>query len=153
METIKEITKKLFSVKYETDLEDDEVYDKYVDMASQLIEKNDWLDVYSCWYYYLINNCKTEEDILNFAHLFWYYEGYNQVIPNPIEFCSYFYANISLENQLENSPVLDGIAWYALKNSDKYSNVEPYFENFEPLRTPEIISGIKKWKDKQNGLC
>ena len=153
MKTVKEITNKLFSINFEKDLEDEKVSDEYETIAQDLIENNKWLDVYTCWYDYLITNCKTEEDALNFANLFWFYEGYKQYIPNAVDFCAYFYANISIEIYIENEPVIDGISWNVLTNSGIYSKNELYFENFEPYNDKNIIEAIKKYKgQKQNGL-
>ncbi len=57
--TIKEITQKLFSVNFDKELDDDNISDAYENMAEELIKNNKWLDVYACWYDYLINECKT----------------------------------------------------------------------------------------------
>lgn len=48
MKTIKEITKKLFSVNFEKDLDDNEISDSYENMAQDLIRNNKWSDVYAC---------------------------------------------------------------------------------------------------------
>lgn len=121
-------------------------------MADELIKKNNWHDVHACWYDYLINKCKTEEEILNFANLFWLYEGYNQIIPNPVEFCSFFYARSSFERHHEAIPVVDGIAWCALVNSGIISESDSSFENYAPYDYPLITEAINKWKEKGYGL-
>lgn len=150
---IEEITSKLFNVDYEKDFEDDNVSEEYLKLSKRLINKYSWHNVYLCWYNYLIKNCNTEKEIINFANLFWFYEGYKQYIPNAIDFCAYFYANISIEIYIENEPVIDGISWNVLTNSGIYSKNELYFENFEPYNDKNIIEAIKKYKgQKQNGL-
>ena len=148
MKTVKEITIKLFSINFEKDLEDEKVSDEYETIAQDLIENNKWLDVYTCWYDYLITNCKTEEDALNFANLFWFYEGYKQFIPNAIEFCAFFYANISFDNHPEAISVVDGIAWNALLNAGIISEFELPFEEYAPVDIPEINEYINKWEEK-----
>ncbi len=151
MKSIQETTNELFGVDYEKDFEDEKTYDKYVDIAKELIKKNGWQDVYACWYDYLITNCKTEDAILNFANLFWCYEGYEQAIPNAVEFCAFFYANISLKRHPEAVSVLDGIAWNALIHSGIYSENDYYFEDFSPMSNPEIVAAIEKWQIRKKG--
>jgi hypothetical protein len=146
MKTLDEITEKLFNVDFEKDLDDEKKYDEYVNMAADTIKQNGWENVYKSWYDYLINCCKSEDSIINFANLFWSYEGYKQVIPNPYEFCGYFYANICLEKQTDIIPVLDGITWNALVNSSIYSSNDNYFEDFSPFNDEKLLESIDKWK-------
>ncbi len=70
MLTIKEMAQKLFNIDFEKDLDDDNICDAYENTAAELIKNNNWLDVYACWYDYLVNECKTEEEVLNFVNLF-----------------------------------------------------------------------------------
>ncbi len=150
--TIKEITHKLFSVNFDKDLDDDNISDAYENMAEKLIKNNKWSDVYACWYDYLVNECKTVEKIVNYANLFWLYEGYKQIIPNAVEFCAYFYANISFQHYSASTAVIDGIAWYALVNSGIISKNDLSFDNFAPYDFPIITDAINKWKEKGYGL-
>lgn len=152
MKTIKEITKKLFSVSYENDLNDDKISAAYENMATELIKNNKWLDVYACWYDYLVNSCNGEEDVLNFANLFWCYEGYKQFIPNALEFCAFFYACVSFDHHPEAISVIDGITWYALMNSGIISQSELSFEDFAPANITTLTEAINKWKKKGYGL-
>ncbi len=152
MTTIKEITKKIFSVSYENELEDDTVSETYEIMAADLIANNKWSDVYASWFDYLVNDCKTEEEILNFANLFWLYNGYKQFIPNAVEFSAFFYANISFEHHPEAISVIDGIAWFALVNSGVICESKMSFDNYAPNDIPAIDESIKKWKEKGYGL-
>ena len=151
MKSIKEITKKLFSIDYETDLEDDNVSEIYENLADEFIKTNKWLDIYKCWYDYLINDCKTEQEVLNFANLFWFYEGYNQFIPNAVEFCTFFYTCISFEHP-EATPVVDGIAWHALVNAGVINKFDFSFDNFAPNDFKILTDEINKWKEKGYGL-
>lgn len=148
MTTIKETTQKLFSVNYEKDFEDDKIYEAYLDMAEQLIKNNKWTDVYNCWYDYLINKCQNEDDILNFANLFWCYEGYKQFIPNILEFSGFLYANISFEHHPEAISVLDGIAWHGLVKAGILKEKDLTFDNFTPYDVPLLVESIKNWKKK-----
>ncbi len=152
MRTIKEITKELFSVNYEDDFEDEEVADAYERKADEMIKNYKWSDVYACWYDYLINSCDGEEKVLNFANLFWCYEGYRQFIPNAVEFCAFFYACISFDHHPEAISVVDGIAWNALVKSGTISQSEISFDDFAPADVPAIGEAINKWREKGYGL-
>ena len=152
MKTIEEITNKLFGIDFEKDLEDDNVSDIYETMAKDLIKNNKWSDVYTCWYEYLITNCKTEEEVLNFANLFCFYEGYKQFIPNAVEFCSFFYANISFDNYPDALDILDSITCEVFINSNVYPNSSLYFDEYIPTNDTIVINAVNKWKEKGYGL-
>lgn len=122
MRTIKGTTRKLFRVDFEEDLDDENISDTYESMAEELIENNSWSEVYACWYDYLINECKTEEEVLNFANLFWLYEGQKRYIPNAVEFCSYFYGCVSFEHYPDAIDILDSITLDVFENSWVYPN-------------------------------
>ncbi len=153
MTTINEITKKLFSVNFEKDLDDGEVSNAYESMAEELIKNNKWSDVYASWFYYLVNNCKTEEEVLNFANLFWFYEGYKHFIPNAVEFCAFFYANISFDNYPDAAEILDSITCEVFLNSGIYPSASLRYDEYIPANDPKIKKAIYKWKEKGYGLC
>ncbi len=149
---IKEITNKLFSINFDKDLNDDNISNAYQNMAENLIRNNNWSDVYTCWYNYLINECKTEEEVLNFANLFWFYEGQKHYIPNAIEFCSYFYACISFEHYSNAIDILDSITIDVFGNSNVYPNKKLYYDEYIPTNDPLVREAINKWKEKGYGL-
>ncbi len=151
MKTIKEITYQLFSVDFEKDLDTDSVIETYENRAEELIKNNNWSEVYACWYDYLLNKCKTEEEILNFANLFWLYEGYKQIIPNPVEFCSFFYACVSFEHYPDAVDILDSITFEVFQKS-VYPNKTLYYDEYIPTNDPLVIEAINKWKEKGYGL-
>lgn len=152
MTTIKETTKKLFSVNYEKDLNDDKVSDFYENTADELMKNNKWSGVYACWYDYLVNDCKTEEEVLNFANLFWFYEGYKQFIPNAVEFCAFFYANISFSDYPDAVNILDSITCEVFLNSGIYSEESLYYDEYVPTNDEMVKNAIEKWKEKGYGL-
>ncbi len=152
MDSIKEITNKLFSVNYNEDFIKTKKSEEYEKIAKDLIKNNDWDKVFLCWYDFLINECKTEDKILNYAHLFWNYGGYKYKIPNPAEFCAFFYVNISLEHHPWATALIDGITWEIFINEGIYSEDKDYFENFEPLLDSNLVSSINKWKEKGYGI-
>lgn len=150
MENIKIITKKLFEVNYEIDFEDDNLYYEYLDIAEKLIKECSWESVYDVWYEYLLNNCKDEASILNFANLFWCYEGYKQKIYNAVEFCAFLYANINIEKHSEAGYLLEGMTTEIFLHSGVYSQEQLY--DYIPTNDSLVIDAIKEWKKKGNGL-
>ena len=152
MTTINEITKKLFSISYENDLDDDKTSDVYENMATELMKNNKWSDVYASWFNYLVNDCKTEEEVLNFANLFWLYEGYKRFIPNAAEFCAFFYANISFDNHPDAPEILDSITCEVFLNSGIYPKESLYYDEYVPTSDPMIKNAINEWKKKGYGL-
>jgi hypothetical protein len=152
MTTIKETTRKLFNINFEIDLEDDTLSEEYKDIADNLIETNSWSKVYPYWYDYLINECKSEEEILNFANLFWFYDGENYNIPNAIEFCAFFYATISFEHYPDAIEILDSITIDVFLNSGIYPREKLYYDEYIPQNDPIVKKEINKWKEKGYGL-
>lgn len=143
MNSIKEITKKLFSVSYEKDFDDEEKYYEYLDIAEDLIKTNPWNEVFDCWHEYLLTKCKDETSILNFANLFWCYEGYKHKIVNPIDFCAFFYANINFKNHPEADYLLDGMTTEIFLYSGVYTQEQLY--DYIPTNDPIIIEAAKKY--------
>ncbi len=152
MTTINEMTRKLFSVNFEKDLNDDKVSDTYENMADELIKSNKWSDVYASWFDYLVNNCKTQEKVLNFANLFWFYEGYKQFIPNAVEFCSFFYANISFSHYPDAVEILDSITCEVFLNSGIYPKESLNYDEYVPLNDPMMKNAINMWIEKGYGI-
>lgn len=150
MENIKTITKKLFEVNYEIDFEDDNVYYEYLEIAEKLIQDFSWDSVYDVWYDYLLNNCKDEDSILNFANLFWCYEGYKQKIYNAVEFCAFLYANIDIKKRQEAGYLLEGMATEIFLHSGIYSQEQLF--DYIPTNDSLVIDAINEWKKKGNGL-
>ncbi len=145
---IDEITKKLFSIDYESDFADETLANTYEKIADDQISNYNWQDVYNSWYQYLIKKCKTEQDILNFANLFWFYGGYNYRIVNAVELSAYLYGNISFENHPEAISVIDGIAYKTLTNSGIIDEKTFSLDNFSPCDIPELDLAIKNMYKK-----
>lgn len=143
MNEIEETTKRLFSIRYETDFADESVFEKWEAIADDLIQSNDWLDIYHCWYRYLTESCHDEESILNFANLFWCYGGQEHYVDNAIEFVAYFYANIDFEKHEEACDVIDGIACCLFENSGiitgKYA-----FDEYVPIHDERVKKAIAR---------
>ncbi len=147
MESIKEITKKLFDVDWDTLFLNDALYDAYEAMAKELIKNNDWKDVYACWYDYLINECKTQYKVVSFENLFLMYDGDEHPVPNAAEFAGYLYANVSLDEYWYESDTLDGLTRILLQNSGLISDLD-FTNNMPSSEYPIIKDAIKKWREK-----
>ncbi len=152
IDSIKEITNKLFKVNYKIDSKDSKKINEYREIAKKLIEDNLWDDVFSCWYDYLLSNCKKEDEILNFAKLFWCYGGQKYYIPNAVEFCAFFYVSISFEHYPWASPVIDGIAWEVLVRAGIIDERKLTFDNYTPDDIPLMVAAIEKWRGKGYGF-
>lgn len=150
MKKINEVTKKLFSIEFEKDLEDENVLEYYENLASNLIKNNKWSEVYESWYDYLVSNCKNDAEVLNFANLFWLYEGYKQFIPNAVEFCAYFYANVSFEVYPDAVDIIDSITLEVFMNSLVYPKNSLYYDEYIPTNDPMVKKFIDIWKEKRN---
>ena len=146
MKTIKELNQEIFSINYKHDFQDDSIMNLYIEKAKKLIDDNNWSDIYECWYQYLINECKDEESILNFANLFWCYGGADHCVYNAIELVAYFVAYSDRKKHPEWYPLLDGISRDLFKNSGIITNEDIIERDYYVLSDPRIWKEVKRIK-------
>ncbi len=89
---------------------------------------------------------------MNYANLFWLYEGYKQIIPNAVEFCAYFYACVSFNKYPDAIDIIDSITFEVFKISGVYPNKILYCDEYVPEDDPIVKDAINKWKEKGYGL-
>jgi hypothetical protein len=142
---IKNITKYLFNCDFFNDDFDPEGKEEHLDMAHELQEKYPWSDIIDEWHNYLYTNCRTAEDVINYANLFFYYEGADEYNPDPYKFIGYLYARVNMDTYWEQAgDLFDSIAIDILSNQQLINLAEdPYYN---PLKDKNIIDEIARWK-------
>ena len=138
----------LFNRDYQEELTDEQE-DELAEYAKNIIKKYTWKKVFKCASEYLYNNCKTPEEVMNFAY---WYNGYGwakRKISNPYKFLGYFYYRINFEIQKydDNDDMLYCIATSILpkcgiSETDLYHN--PYYT---PEDDPNIIAEVEKYRN------
>lgn len=140
-----ETTQYLFNCKFDDPDFDDESYE-HSDAAQVLIKEYGWPKVFDCWFTYLRENCPTEEDVINFANLFFYYGGTEHPIRDPYPFISYFYYRVDTKKYNDVAtdifdsiviPLLSNIGEVNLENNPRYV----------PEKDQKILAAVEKWKN------
>ncbi|WP_405379837.1 hypothetical protein [Phascolarctobacterium sp.] len=142
-------TNYLFNRDYaeETTEEQDEALQQ---TAKEQIAAYGWEATFKSWYRYLLNNCQTPEEAINFAHLFWCYGGAEGLLPNnPYQFLGYLYYCIHMDTETyDDMDILDSLAITILpkagyQNADLYKN--PYYV---PENDTKLLEAVESWRSK-----
>ena len=128
----------------ETTEEEDEEYEI---RSENLIKTYGWDKVFAVWEDYLYHQCRTVNDVLNFANLFWCYEGHKHYIAKPYKFLGYFYYRMDLNPfKYDAIDLMDSIVIDILeKTGETYVNLVN-FPDYAPEKDKKIIAEVQKWK-------
>lgn len=139
------ITKYLFDCDFFDDNFDPEDHEIHLDAAYKLQESFLWNDIIAEWHNYLFTNCKTPEEVINYANLFFYYGGANDYNPNPYKFLGYLYAHVDMDKYWDRAgDLFDSIAIDLLSEQLLIDIVEdPYYN---PLKDPKVLEEIENWR-------
>ena len=149
MNNIDNETLYLFNRLYDVDLSDEED-EALLDRAHQQVIDYGWDKTFESWKQYLFTKCLTPESVINFAHLFWCYDGCEYVIPDPYNFLGYMYYRIDMNTtKYDEMDILDGIATTILPMAG-YGKADlmndPYYS---PLDDEQIIAEVEKFKSSK----
>ena len=144
MNNINKYNDYLFNFKYL----DCKELDERIQLAREIINNNEWLDVYNEWFNYLKSNCKREDEIINFYQLLYNYIEFDMHVPYPnnlYDFIAYMYAKIDLDKYYDDyGDLLDALAIEILENSNELDiESNPYYKYWED---PKVIEYSKKYK-------
>lgn len=147
-ERIIKITEYLFSCRHDDPAFDADDSYEHSDAAQALIDEHGWKEVFPYWFDYLQKRCPREEDVINFANLFFYYGGSDQPLRDPYPFISYFYYRVDTSKYGgEATDIFDSIAIPLLSNIGAVS-----LENdpdYVPEKDHRILSAVNCWKDQK----
>ena len=125
----------------------EEELDKRIAKAREIIKNNNWLDVFNSWDSYLINNCKTEKEIINFYELLYSYIVFEMYVPypnDPYDFIGFMLAKVDLDKNWDLcGDLLDTLANQVLENSNNLDlQKDPYYQFW---KDPKVIDASKKY--------
>ena len=144
-DNIIETTKYLFGCNHDDPAFDADDSYEHSDEAQKLIDEYGWINVFPYCFDYLQQNCPTEADVINFAHLFYYYGGADLPLLDPYPFISYFYYRVdTMKYGGEATDIFDSIAIPLLSNIGEISleNTPDYI----PENDPRVLAAIENWK-------
>ena len=146
MKIEKNILYKLFKTDY-LKINNDELI-KLDELAQSILRTNSWDEVYKNFDFYLRNECKTEDDVINYVYFFVHYNGLKFKIPSqyePYDLVGYILSMVDLEKRWDDCGALfDEFANQALK-IDLYN--DPYYQFW---RDPKIIAISEKYRKERN---
>jgi hypothetical protein len=144
-ESIKDITEYLYNIDFWSD-EYDASEEKRCKTVEQLMKDYPWNDIFNEWNLYLHTKCPTSDDVINFMNLFFAYEGYKQIIPDPIDFAAYIYYRLGDRiKESEAQTMADSIVIPILQHAGLLSQ---YDTCCAPESDPRIIAAVKALNDK-----
>lgn len=143
--SIKDITNFLFNCNFTDDSFDPDGNETHLDVAQELMESYPWIDIVKEWHNYLYANCHTPEEVINFANLFYYYDGADNYNPDPYKFLGYLYAHVDMDLYWDIAgDLFDSVALAILRNQLLIDTCEePYYN---PLKDPHILTEVDNWK-------
>ena len=144
-------TEYIFGRNYLAELSDEieiseEKEDEYMTIAVNLVCDYGWATTFSCWKEYLITHCKTAEEALNFAHLFWAYDGCNYAVPEPYSFLGYFYYRINLADYPDEITILDTLSIEVLSKSGIKGVNWSDNPEYVPEKDPNILAEVDNYR-------
>jgi len=146
-EKIVKTTEYLFTCRHDDPAFDANDSYEHSDVAQELIDEFGWNVVFPYWFDYLQHHCPTDFDVINYAHLFYYYGGADMPLRDPYPFVSYFYYRVDTRKYGgEATDIFDSIAIPLLSNIGEVS-----IENdpdYVPEKDPKILEAVEAWKNK-----
>ena len=142
---ISEITQYLFDCNFFDDSFDPENEEVHLDKAQELQTTYPWIDIITSWHEYLYTSCHSADEIINYANLFFYYEGSDNYNPEPYKFLGYLYAFVDMDIYWDKAGELfESIAINILSHQQLIDIREnPYYN---PLEDSNILIEVEKWK-------
>ena len=148
-DNIQEITDYLFGRPYDEDLSDEE-QEQLDELSEKQIETFGWKATFEDWMRFLTQRCASPESAINFAHLFWGYDGCAHPIDDPHKFLGYFYYRIAFDvMQYDNGMMLDGLAITILPKAG-FSEADLVLNpEYVPECDPKIIAAAEQWRREE----
>lgn len=146
-EKIIKTTAYLFGCRHDDPAFDADDSYEHSDAAQNLIDEYGWKTVFPYWFDYLQQHCPKESDVINYAHLFFYYGGTDLPLRDPYPFVSYFYYRVDTKKYGgEATDIFDSIAIPLLSNIGAVSlELNP---DYAPEKDPKILEAVENWKNK-----
>ncbi|MDD7409040.1 MAG: hypothetical protein SOV71_02680 [Anaerovoracaceae bacterium] len=143
--SIEDYTAYLFGCKFADDAFDPDGQEDHLKKSWELFDLYSWSEIFPVWFQYLQQKCKIVPDVINFVNLYIYYDAADKPISNPIEFISYLYYRVDMDQYWDEAgDLFDGLAINILSHNG-YLDIEkdPYYT---PLKDERIQRFISDWK-------
>ena len=144
--SIQEYSDYLFKCSFTDDSFDPENHEEHLDMSWELFEGYSWEDIYPVWMQQLHTRCPAPSDVINFVNLYVYYGAADREIPNPVDFISYLYFMVDMDQYWDEAgDLFDGLTISVFSKNGLINMMEdPYYN---PLKDERILTGVSEWKN------
>lgn len=137
----------LYHCDYMADDFDPDGREDHLDRVMEVMKKYTDADFYSASFDWMKQNCKTADQYINFANLFYYYGGTNLRVADPYPFLAYLYNGIDWDGDKthadEAEDVFYSIAMELLQGAEIYRGYADEYEPFEDERLKEERAKIQ----------
>ena len=129
----------LYNCDFFSDDFDPDGHEYHLDLVSKVIGEYSFKDFYCASFDWLRSNCKTPDQYINFANLYFYYGGTDFFVANPYPFLAYLYNGIDWEDDAENAEkaynIFESIAVNMLQQADIYRG---YADEYDPFKDKRL---------------
>ena len=141
-------TEYLFNFDFNDDTISEEIENAYLERANTLINSFPWNDIFICWFDYLQKKCVTPEQVINWANLFFWYGGCEQVIDKPYIFLGYLYYRVDIVKYAEKAQtIFDSVSISMLEKSGYINIIDT--PNYVPENDPKMVKAIRTWQKSE----
>lgn len=139
MRTIEEYSNYLLNCCFTDDSFDTEDHEDHLETSWELFESYRWDDIYPVWMHHLHAECSTPADVINFVNLYVYYDVASMKIPDPLDFISYLYYRVDMDEYWDEAGELfESLAINVLSNHGLVNMIkDPYYN---PMKDERILS-------------
>ena len=126
---------------------DEKELNKRIEVARNIINNNEWIDVFNEWNSYLRTRCKQEKDYINFYELLYNYIDFDMYVPypnDPYDFLGYMLAKIDLDKNWDLcGDFLDSFAIQILESANELDlEKNPYYRFW---KDPKFVEASQKY--------
>lgn len=118
--------------------------------AEELLNNNNYVDVFEAWNYILRHDCDTEDKVITFVDLMFSFVGFSVAVPHPYDpydFIGYIYSKVDLEKNWDKcGDTFDSFVNDILMNSNNLDLMkDPYYQFW---RDPKILEIAERYGKK-----
>ncbi len=129
----------LYNCDFFSDDFDPDGHEDHLELVSKVMDEYSFKDFYYASFDWLRRNCKTPEQYINFANLYYYYGGSDFFVDNPYPFLAYLYNGIDWENDVENAEIADNVFESIAVNMLQHAEIyHGYADEYDPFKDKKM---------------
>lgn len=130
----------LYNCDFFSDDFDPDGHEYHLELVAKVISEYSFKDFYYVSFDWLRRNCRTPDQYINFANLYFYYGGTDFFVDNPYPFLAYLYNGIDWEKDAENAEKADNISEIIAVNMLQQAEIyHGYADEYDPFKDKRLI--------------